>query len=89
MPRVVKATCHSTVVTNSSGAMIGGIGVSESVDPYGGVSLYYGIFGKDGVYNAIMAKRTGVHEKYVGMEITGGFIGQLPDGSGIYHMTPK
>ena len=89
MPRVVKATCHNTVVTNSGGAMLGGIGVCESVDPNGDVSLFYGTFGKDGVYSATMAQGTGVYEKYVGLEITGGFIGQLPDGSGIYHMTPK
>ena len=53
------------------------------------MSLFYGTFGKDGVYSATMAQGTGVYEKYVGLEITGVFIGQLPDGSGIYHMTPK
>ena len=89
MPRVVGATCHNSVVTDPSGALLGGVGVCESVDPNGDVSLYSATFGKDGVYNATLTHGTGVYEKYVGVEITGSFIGQLPDGSGIYHITPK
>ena len=89
MPRVVGATCHNSVVTDPSGAMLGGVGVCESVDPNGDVSLYSATFGKDGVYNATMTHGTGVYTEYVGIEFTGSFIGQLPDGPGIYHLTPK
>ena len=59
----------------------------QAIDATTGKSIL--TFGKDGVYSATMAQGTGVYEKYVGLEITGVFIGQLPDGSGIYHMTPK
>ena len=89
MPRVVGATCHNSVVTDPSGTVLGGVGVCESVDPNGDVSLYSATFGKDGVYNATLTHGTGVYAEYVGIKITGSFIGQLPDGSGIYHTTPK
>ena len=89
MPRVVGATCYNSVVTDPSGVMLGGVGVCESVDPNGDVSLYSATFGKDGVYNATLTQGTGVYAEYVGVQVTGAFIGQLPDGSGIYHMTPK
>ena len=89
MPRVVGATCHNSVVTDPSGAMLGGVGVCESVDPNGDVSLYSATFGKDGVYNATMTHGTGVYAEYVGIKFTGSFIGQLPDGPGIYHLSPK
>ena len=89
MPRVVGATCHNSVVTDPSGTVLGGVGVCESVDPNGDVSLYSATFGKDGVYNAILTHGTGVYAEYIGIKITGSFIGQLPDGSGIYHTTPK
>ena len=89
MPRVVGATCHSSVVTDPSGAMLGGVGVCESVDPNGDVSLYSATFGKDGVYNATLTQGTGVYAEYVGIKFTGSFIGQLPDGPGIYHLSPK
>ena len=89
MPRVVGATCYNSVVTDLSGVMLGGVGVCESVDPNGDVSLYSATFGKDGVYNATLTQGTGVYAEYVGVQVTGAFIGQLPDGSGIYHMTPK
>ena len=89
MPRVVGATCHNSVVTDPSGAMLGGVGVCESVDPNGDVSLYSATFGKDGVYNATLTQGTGVYAEYVGIKFTGSFIGQLPDGPGIYHLTPK
>ena len=89
MPRVVGATCYNSVVTDPSGVMLGGVGVCESVDPNGDVSLYSAPFGKDEVYNATLTQGTGVYAEYVGVQVTGAFIGQLPDGSGIYHMTPK
>ena len=89
MPRVVGATCYNSVVTDPSGVMLGGVGVCESVDPNGDVSLYSATFGKDGVYNATLTQGTGVYAEYVGVQVTGAFIGQLPDGSGIYHLTPK
>ena len=89
MPRVVGATCYNSVVTDPSGVMLGGVGVCESVDPNGDVSLYSATFGKDGVYNATLTQGTGVYAEYVGVKLTGAFIGQLPDGSGIYHITPK
>jgi hypothetical protein len=89
IPRVVGATCHNSVVTDSKGVMLGGVGVCKSVDPNGDVSLYSAIFGKDGVYNATLTHATGVYAKYVGIGFTGSFIGQLPDGEGIYHLTPK
>ena len=89
MPRVVGATCYNSVVTDPSGVMLGGVGVCESVDPNGDVSLYSATFGKDGVYNATLTQGTGVYAEYVGVQVTSAFIGQLPDGSGIYHMTPK
>ena len=89
MPRVVGATCYNSVVTDTSGVMLGGVGVCESVDPNGDVSLYSATFGKDGVYNATLTQGTGVYAEYVGVQVTGAFIGQLPDGSGIYHITPK
>ena len=54
MPRVVGATCYNSVVTDPSGVMLGGVGVCESVDPNGDVSLYSATFGKDGVYNATL-----------------------------------
>ena len=89
MPRVVGATCHNSVVTDPSGVLLGGVGVCESVDPNGDVSLYSATFGKDGVYNAVLTQGTGVYAEYVGIKFTGSFIGQLPDGPGIYHLSPK
>jgi hypothetical protein len=89
MPRVVGATCHNSVVTDPSGVLLGGVGVCESVDPNGDVSLYSSTFGKDGVYNAVLTQGTGVYAEYVGIKFTGSFIGQLPEGGGIYHLTPK
>ena len=89
IPRVVKATCHNTVVNDSNGAMLGGVGVCESVDGDGDVSLYIGTFGRDGVYSATLSQGTGKYKDYVGVKLTGGFIGQTSSGEGIYHMKPQ
>ena len=88
MPRVVKATCRNIIVNDSSGTLVGGQFICDSVDPNGDVQIYAGSLASDGSYDVNLTQGTGKYAEYVGVKLTGNFVGQVASGEGVYHVKP-
>ena len=88
-PTIVEATCHNSVVMLPDGAVAGGIGVCESIDPDGDASIWYGEISPTFGYDGKLLAGTGKYVKMVGAEFAGQVTGQLANGSSIYHVKPK
>ena len=68
--------------------MVGGQFICDSVDPNGDVQIYAGSLASDGSYDVNLTQGTGKYAEYVGVKLTGNFVGQVASGEGVYHVKP-
>ena len=88
MPMVVQATCRNIIVNDARGALVGGQFICDSVDPNGNVQVYAGSLASGNSCEVNLTQGTGKYAEYLGLKVTGNFVGQIASGEGVYHVKP-